>query len=351
MDIFSKYRDPSDFYGVENTAQIANNPRTWTKSTKTMASMGRVTAHKTYEASKTSIRVTTSSASSSVTPVHHNASRRFIQMINRTNPVLYIVPEGQLLETSFRGICPSGNCVDDCKNMSRVFQAVPDGLNVDPLRYGRPETQVSNVTLFGTCSNLEFATKFAVAERNTDFTQYFSTNDSRDLFNIAANMASCFAATCEQTRKPAVCAEACSPSKLLSSPTAFDYEQESGFLNCVLRLCDNTCSLPYVNQDVLGIGVSSLPNLTTEAVVLVICASAIVVSAGLQLWRASSAEKTIRDSLRSPLEKFLRVQALFGTIIGFLSPVFTLMLLHSHGTYEKPLEFEKRQTFSGKSHK
>ncbi|KAK1702947.1 uncharacterized protein BDZ83DRAFT_773192 [Colletotrichum acutatum] len=312
MEIYSKYEVPSDFYGVENTAQIANNPGTWTKSTKTTTFTSRVTAHKTYEALKTSIRVTTSSASSSVTPVHYSASRRFIQMINRTNPVLYIVPEGQLLETSFRGICPSGNCVDDCKNMSRVFQAVPDGLNIDPLRYGRPETQVSNVTLFGTCSNLEFATKFAVAERNTDFTPYFSTNDSRDLFNIAANMASCFAAaTCEQTRKPTVCAEACSPSKLLSSPTAFDYEQESGFLNCVLRLCDHTCSLPYVNQDVLGIGV--LISYYIQAVVLVICASAIVVSAGLQLWRASSAEKTIRDSLRSPLETFLRVQALFGT--------------------------------------
>lgn len=120
------------------------------------------------------------------------------------------------------------------------------------------------MTLFGTCSNLAFATNFAVAEGNFYFTPHISTNDSRDLFKIAANMASCFAATCEQTRKPTVCAEACSASQLLPSSMAFDYDQESGFLNCVLRLCDNTCSLTYVTQDVLGSGVSSSPDITTE---------------------------------------------------------------------------------------
>ncbi|KAG7039980.1 hypothetical protein JMJ77_0010258 [Colletotrichum scovillei] len=356
--------------GVQSTAKFANTPAAPTKLTTsstytTSVQLTRPTIEGGSSSSEkstctgTASILTSSTAAarsptsriSSAEPAHTPA--RFAQMVDLQDPILYGVTEEQLLKTSFGDICPSGNCVDDCKNTTRVFQAIPQGLQVDPLRYGRMEDQKANVTLFSTCSNLEFSTNFATAEENVNFTPYFSTNDSTDLFKVAANIASCFVATCEQTRKPTLCADACSPAKLLSSPTTFDYML--GLPDCVVRLCDNTCSLPYVDPDVLGIGV--LISYFIQALLLVICATAIMVSAGFQLWKVSQAQPTVRESLRSPLETFVRVQALFGislaiatlimrpdeidplngyaliltAIMGFLPPVFTLMLLHSHG--------------------
>ncbi|KXH45106.1 hypothetical protein CSIM01_01235 [Colletotrichum simmondsii] len=362
--------------GVQSTAKFANTPAAPTKLTtsstyttsvqltrptikggSSSSEKSTCTGTASILTSSTAAARSPTSSISSAEPAHTNAPAKFAQMVDRKDPMLYEVTEAQLLKTPFGDICPSGNCVDDCKNTTRVFQAIPQGLQVDPLRYGRMEAQMANVTLFSTCSNLEVSTNFATAEENVNFTPYFSTNDSTDLFKVAASIASCFAATCEQTRKPTLCADACSPAKLLSSPTTFDYML--GLPNCVVRLCDNTCSLPYVDPDVLGIGV--LISYFFQALLLVICATAIMASAGFQLWKVSQAQPTVRESLRSPLETFVRVQALFGislatatlimrpdeidplngyaliltSIMGFLPPVFTLMLLHSHGFVRK----------------
>ncbi|UQC76592.1 uncharacterized protein CLUP02_18105 [Colletotrichum lupini] len=241
--------------GVKSTAKFANTPAAPTKlttsSTYTTSVQltrptikgGSISSEKSTCTATTSILTSNTAAArsptsriSSAEPAHTNAPARFAQMVDHLDPMLYQVTEEQLLKTPFGDICPSGNCVDDCQNMTRVFQAIPQGLHVDPLRYGRMEAQKANVTLFSTCSNLEFSTNFATAEENDNFTSYFSTNDSTDLFKVAASIASCFAATCEQTRKPTLCADACSPAELLSSPTTFDYML--GLPNCIVRLSD-----------------------------------------------------------------------------------------------------------------
>ncbi|KAK1640739.1 hypothetical protein BDP81DRAFT_446982 [Colletotrichum phormii] len=156
---------------LQSTAHFANDPKTRTRSTRRTTSTSSVKAHKNHEASKTFIRITTSSTSSA-TPTHSDFLVAFAQMVNLSDPKLYNVSKDQLLTTPFGNICPSGNCVDDCKNMTRVFQAIPEGLDVDPLRYGRMEAQESNVALLSTCSNLEFAANFATAEENRSFTPY-----------------------------------------------------------------------------------------------------------------------------------------------------------------------------------
>lgn len=142
-----------------------------------------------------------------------------------------------------------------------MFQAIPDGINADPEKYGRPNSvNKSDVTLFGTCSILGYATSL---ESNDSFAAYFSTSDTTELSTIALNIATCFATTCEQTRKPADCIEACTASKTLLNPEALDYK--NSLMLCIDKLCSNTCSLPYVDPDVLGIRVrSSLTPFQTE---------------------------------------------------------------------------------------
>lgn len=200
----------------------------------------------------TAVPSSTSTAPAAYTPY------AFAQMIDNTPPdFFYQVTEDQLLSTPFDDLCPSGNCIADCKNVSRVFQGVPDGLKVEAELYGRlDENNRTDVTLFGTCSNLQYASIVAEAYENSTLGKYFSaTSAEDDIALITSKMTTCFATTCEETRNPALCANACSATSLMASSTAFDFSR--GVPDCVLRLCDSTCALPYVDPDVLGIGVSS----------------------------------------------------------------------------------------------
>lgn len=239
--------------GLPSTAGFVNNPTTsspspessiWTRSAINYSTIKPILGYSLT--SKTS-----TAPPSSVTSTGPSKLSAFAQMVHGSNPVLYHVTNDQLLSTSFDDICPSGNCISDCSNISRVFQAVPDGINTDPQHYGRLDSKnKSEVTLFGTCSNLDYTTSLG---KTGSFAAYFPADDSRELSTIASRITTCFATTCEQTRNPALCATACSASNLLSSATAFDYNR--GLPDCVVRLCDSTCSLPYVDPDVLGIGV------------------------------------------------------------------------------------------------
>ncbi|KAF6799432.1 hypothetical protein CMUS01_15654 [Colletotrichum musicola] len=299
---------------------------------------------------------TTSTISSSTsTALAAYTPYAFAQMIDNTPPnFFYQVTDEQLLSTPFDDICPSGNCIADCKNVSRVFQGVPDGLKVEAEMYGRLDADnKADVTLFGTCSNLQYASMVAATHENSTFGNYFSVASAQDIALITSKMTTCFATTCEETRNPALCANACSATSLMASSTAFDFSR--GVPDCILRLCDSTCALPYVDPDVLGIGV--LISYYVQVLLLILCATAFLISAGLQLWRNPTAEPTVKKALKSTLETFLRVQTFFGisiavatfilkpaeidplngyaliltSVMGFLPPVFTMMMLHSHG--------------------
>ncbi|KZL79429.1 hypothetical protein CI238_01330 [Colletotrichum incanum] len=335
--------------GLASTAGFVNEPTaSLSSSTTRTRSIPQTTVI------PTTLKTATSTTPVSVTSTRLNAPSAFAQMVRASYPILYGVPKEQLLSTSFDDMCPLGNCISDCSNISRVFQAVPDGIIADPQQYGRLDSNMkSEVTLFSMCSNLDYASNLAEVEKSSSFATHFSVNHSGELSTIASRMTTCFATTCEQTRNPALCATACSASNLLSSPTTFDYNK--GLPDCVIRLCDSTCSLPYVDPDVLGIGV--LVSYFIQATLLIICAAAFLASAGVQLWKEPETELKVRDALKSPLETFLRVQTLFGislaiatfimkpaeidplngyaliltAVMGFLPPVFTLMLLHSHG--------------------
>ncbi|KAG6364014.1 hypothetical protein INS49_009117 [Diaporthe citri] len=210
--------------------------------------------------------------------------------------------------------------------MTRVFSASQHALANSTDRY---EVDIP-VTLFGICSNLANATESVIRNGDETTASFFPrplaqiSNDS-DL--LAANLTTCLATTCEMTRRPSECVDYCGPENLLQSPTEFDFS--SGLFRCANKLCSNTCGLPFANQDVFGIGV--LISYYVQAVLLLALAVAVSASAAWQLFRFVTAG--VASFFMSPEEVDpLNGYALLAvSLMGCIAPVFTLLLLHSHG--------------------
>ena len=279
--------------------------------------------------------------------------------------------------TSFNKLCPNGNCYDECHNTRRLYQAVPDGLNQTSNSY----SSQSGMTLFGICSNLQAINRYISITPARDVSQsvksYFKAplNLEDYTLQVSTNISSCLATSCDLSRDSENCNDYCSLTALLPGSSGLNLTQAAGCLN---RICGNTCGLPYANQDVLGVGVSSrfLPSwflmLTTsqviisyitEAIFIMVLAIVLVVSTVLfdfrKRWAVNKArqELTLAPAYSEGLQSLLAAECYFGVtlsiaalctnlldidplngyallsvaIVAFLPPVFTLMLLQSHG--------------------
>lgn len=169
--------------------------------------------------------------------------------------------EEHFLRANFSQICPSQNCFTDCNNLTQVFTASPEALG--------NSTDIAHlpVTLFGVCSNLANATALVEDSDDAILKSYFkspSTDADNDIGLITSNLTMCLVDTCDNTRNPSEC-NYCRPDYLLQSQDTLSIYP--GVSNCTYQLCQSTCGLPYADQDVFGIGVSSL-----QAPPLIICA-------------------------------------------------------------------------------
>jgi len=174
-----------------------------------------------------------------------------------------IISKEQFLAAPFVQLCPSGNCLKDCRNYTRIFQTVPYGMEATVQRYGQPDNSGKvNVTLFGLCTNLVSAARLAKAEENkrVNATSFFISENqglavSDPFKQVAISIAACLSDTCGRTRFPDNCGTSCSLRSLLNNNTdTFDWSH--AMLACTQKLCKPLRALPFANQDVLGIGVS-----------------------------------------------------------------------------------------------
>lgn len=183
----------------------------------------------------------------------------FIQIFDTSN--ITALSDDEFLAAPFNELCPSGDCVEDCRDLARLFQAVPDGVDAGASTYGRPGSD-QRVTLFSVCTNMARAASIVPLSSAAESVKGYFPAESLAADNVTmvtSGIASCFASTCGLTREPAKCQDACSLDNLLASSSQLNFNLQSnntGALACVSRLCDNTCGLPYADQDVLGIGVS-----------------------------------------------------------------------------------------------
>jgi hypothetical protein len=171
------------------------------------------------------------------------------------------ISKEQFLAAPFARLCPSGNCIDDCRNYARIFQAVPDDVEATVRDYGQPDKSGKvNVTLFGLCTNLVSANKLVEAEGSKRVKSFFTLRSQMNVVSdpfkqVAIGIAACLSDTCGQTRYPDRCMKGCSMRSLLNNNTdAFDWRH--AMLNCARQLCKPSYVLPFANQDILGIGVS-----------------------------------------------------------------------------------------------
>lgn len=170
------------------------------------------------------------------------------------------ITPAQFLAAPFSKLCPSKDCIKDCHNWTRIFQAVLDGVNATVHSYGQPDPSGKvHVTVFGLCTNLVSANQLARA-RGDRFVKTFFPEKSYEsavdnvFKQVALNITNCLGDTCSKTRNPEGCGVVCDTTSLLNDNTnKFDWRR--AMLGCTRKLCGATKALPYANQDIFGIGV------------------------------------------------------------------------------------------------
>lgn len=161
----------------------------------------------------------------------------------------YITDKGwdQLAGYPFQELCqPSGDCAVECRNSTRLYE----GRQSDVVEHNGMD-----ITLFEICSNLGYISLYDTSVGAASVNANIS---DRTLLQISADIGGCLASSCETSRKPWECSESCSVSKIYggsvrthSSPMTW---------HCLSRLCSSTCGMPYMDADVMGIGVRSYPS-------------------------------------------------------------------------------------------
>lgn len=172
------------------------------------------------------------------------------------DPQVHCLTPSQLLEAELAALCPSGNCLKDCQT-DRVFEVLPEGATIPYNQYGVINSTRSEVTLFGICVDIANVTKALASggvpiEQAQKLQAYFpDTNDG--LTKITDNITHCLPASCAKSRDSSTCAPWCRESDLLLADGTINL---TGVATCLEWLCEESCGLPYANQDVVGIGVS-----------------------------------------------------------------------------------------------
>ena len=235
------------------------------------------------------------------------------------------ITESQFLAASFPQLChsPTGRCLQDCLNHTRLFQAVPDFIDATVHDYGQPHggnADNASVTLFGLCTNFLEAHKLVNESSPNDpkfapVRPFFAMDKGilgvDDPFRrVALGVAACVSDTCSQTRHPSQCRADCGLESLLKNDIrAIEWEPEGGMLNCTRRLCGSAQVLPYANQDVLGIGV--LISYYIQGFLLLVGAFGVVVLLVSGHW--SSEMESVGRKLKSPMATFLTAETYFSS--------------------------------------
>ena len=95
--------------------------------------------------------------------------------LQRPANALLRTTEAGSIAAPFARLCPSGNCIDDCHNYTRIFQAVPDDVEATVQGYGQPDKSGKvNVTVFGLCTNLVSANKLVTAKGSERVKSFFT---------------------------------------------------------------------------------------------------------------------------------------------------------------------------------
>jgi hypothetical protein len=93
---------------------------------------------------------------------------------------------------------------------------------------------------------------------NSEYVRQFvpANSNSESLQNVTAAVTQCLTDTCNSARHSQICADACSPVKLLTDSTTPNLD---GISNCLFTMCSaGSNSLPFANTDITGIGVSDM---------------------------------------------------------------------------------------------
>lgn len=152
-----------------------------------------------------------------------------------------------LANTPFDALCPSGNCLEACKDFTRVFKSHPDGADA-----------AAPITLFGLCSNLGVVYRELYQHENPVLlpqSAYFPNGNGTeaDLNQISAGLSNCLVSSCELSRDAQNCNQSCGLSLINNGDTTMSVEAAG---SCLYSVCGNTCGLPYADQDIYGVGVS-----------------------------------------------------------------------------------------------
>ncbi|KAH8896418.1 hypothetical protein GQ53DRAFT_761324 [Thozetella sp. PMI_491] len=179
--------------------------------------------------------------------------------------------------------------------------------------YGRPNSSGGlGVTLFGLCANLEAAVALAQTKGNKTLAAFFGGSDPQAITDpvtqVATRIADCLYDTCSDSRSPESCSPYCSLNALLNNDMN-TLNLNGSMLACARGLCKSPYVLPYADQDVLGVGVAQ---------------------AYFSISAAIAAFVEEPDKI-DPLDGYALMAAV---TIGFLCPVFTLLLLQSHNKAE-----------------
>ncbi|KAI9698130.1 MAG: hypothetical protein M1836_004132 [Candelina mexicana] len=162
----------------------------------------------------------------------------------------------QFANQPFHELCPSGNCLTDCQDLKRLYTPLPDKITfTNQSAYGTPP----NVTLWPLCAglaniSLAIAKEIPPLEDLRKFEQYFANPNETDYLAVAAASVQCWSDTCAHSRNPEICTRQCAPVNLLQSRTN---PQLAGTRECIKATCPKIDGLPFANQDIIGVGVSS----------------------------------------------------------------------------------------------
>ena len=293
------------------------NPYTTTSSSTIPSSASSETTGNGLTGTGTSVYATSTPSVPTSTSVP-SSDFTFVELFDKSESAYYSIHEDQFLNASFSSLCPSGNCITDCLDYPRLFSAVPSGIDQDVSTYGRPDANNKlEVTLFGVCSNLGNATALALSQSPASGIHgvFAAPNGSASITDqitrVASTIASCFEATCGQTRDPATCHTSCASAQLLQAGAeGSSLNIGRNMLACASMLCENTCGLPYANQDVLGIGV--LVSYYVQAILVLLLAAGLVGFVAWGILRKTDDQPHVHEKLRKPLESFVTAQTYFG---------------------------------------
>ena len=212
---------------------------------------------------------------SCVAPQHHlmmsnislsiplaNASATLDQFYcqNTRDDKLSCLSLSQFATSNFDQLCPSGNCLEACEDLERLYGVVPPGMQVQADNFGLPTRIPDMVTLYGIClgyANISRALDggFIPQKEAGVLRPLFPSNAEDDLQRVSNGASHCLSETCEKSANRSGCAWDCSPARILLNSTT---PRLSGPYQCLKTICEGSAGLPFANQDVVGVGVGGL---------------------------------------------------------------------------------------------